>query len=337
MAKADENDKRSRRGIDPWVLGLLILLALVGGAGIFTQQRDLEQQVAELSLSLGRQGESRIETAEAVQSLRQELNREIEALREHQRSALLDTHNRLDLGLGELASEFASEFEQLRDAEARLAAGQNDAERIAERVEDDLSALRAGIADIHLEMQQVVGALRTEVHTELASSSVWAEGSLEHLAERIDAMDALVAERFGSTRASIERLETSQLRLQELHALHERTSALEAVLLAVDQRFAAADERIDRLTLIAHEALDAVEAGFVTVRAPEVQAREEYIVYRVRPGETLWDIAAALTGSSLMYELIMEYNGLETATRLRIGQELRIPVQVLAVPAVTQI
>jgi len=57
--------------------------------------------------------------------------------------------------------------------------------------------------------------------------------------------------------------------------------------------------------------------------------REELIVYRVRPGETLWEIAAALTDSPLNYRTLMELNGIESPPRLRAGQDLLVPVRIL--------
>lgn len=57
--------------------------------------------------------------------------------------------------------------------------------------------------------------------------------------------------------------------------------------------------------------------------------RERVVLYRVRGGETLWEIARSLTGSALNYRVLMEYNGLQQPEQLQAGQLLRIPPEYL--------
>jgi nucleoid-associated protein YgaU len=49
-------------------------------------------------------------------------------------------------------------------------------------------------------------------------------------------------------------------------------------------------------------------------------------VYVVKPGDTLWDIAANQLGNGLRYKEIAELNGLNDADYIYQGQELKLPI-----------
>ncbi|MEX2520903.1 MAG: LysM domain-containing protein, partial [Paracoccaceae bacterium] len=49
------------------------------------------------------------------------------------------------------------------------------------------------------------------------------------------------------------------------------------------------------------------------------------MVYVVKSGDTLWDIAKANLGDATLYTKIVEANGLASGAVLAIGQELKLP------------
>jgi tetratricopeptide (TPR) repeat protein len=59
---------------------------------------------------------------------------------------------------------------------------------------------------------------------------------------------------------------------------------------------------------------------------------EAYIVHRVQPGETLVIIAKRYYGDHRQFEAIARFNGLSDATRVHVGQELRLPGLAAAPP-----
>lgn len=59
--------------------------------------------------------------------------------------------------------------------------------------------------------------------------------------------------------------------------------------------------------------------------ADPATAADTAMIYVVRPGDTLWDIAKAKLGDATLYTRIIEMNGLPSGAVLSIGQELRLP------------
>lgn len=81
---------------------------------------------------------------------------------------------------------------------------------------------------------------------------------------------------------------------------------------------------------VAREIALQFDAGAATpVLAPVEMSETDAIMYRVRRGETLWDISASLTGTALNYTVLMEYNNLESPPRLQTGQRIYIPTYLL--------
>lgn len=156
--------------------------------------------------------------------------------------------------------------------------------------------------DLAGQVERVATAVQTEAGTRLAA--------FQELVQRIESLRSAIDQ----LTAAQERLEAFVSRLSEQIAQLEERGAQNAAVPAAAQPVAA------------HPAPPAPEAP----EPAAAEARESVILYRVRAGETLWDIAGSLTGSALNYPVLMEYNGLDSPPRLRAGQILRIPVQYLA-------
>lgn len=120
-------------------------------------------------------------------------------------------------------------------------------------------------------------------------------------------------------------------------AIGHLDTALASFELRQSQEIAAIGAELDRinkemarlaseLTASQTALLDSTEM-LETLRQPfEAPAEHQSVVYRVRPGDSLSEIAYSLMGSPLDYPLIAEANALESPELILPGQELVIPV-----------
>jgi tetratricopeptide (TPR) repeat protein len=58
----------------------------------------------------------------------------------------------------------------------------------------------------------------------------------------------------------------------------------------------------------------------------EIEKVQGYILHTIQPNETLATVAARYYGDHRKFHLIAQYNELEDATKIRVGQEIKIPV-----------
>jgi tetratricopeptide (TPR) repeat protein len=64
----------------------------------------------------------------------------------------------------------------------------------------------------------------------------------------------------------------------------------------------------------------------LTVVSKEMEAVQGYILHTIQPNETLATLAGHYYGDHRKFHLIAQYNELEDATKIRAGQEIKIPV-----------
>jgi tetratricopeptide (TPR) repeat protein len=66
----------------------------------------------------------------------------------------------------------------------------------------------------------------------------------------------------------------------------------------------------------------------------EIEKVQGYILHTVQPNETLATMAGRYYGDHRKFHLIAQYNELEDATKIRVGQEIKIPV-IAGIPIIT--
>lgn len=128
--------------------------------------------------------------------------------------------------------------------------------------------------------------------------------------------DALHGKATGrETRAALGELDTAlatfELRHnQEIARLHEELAEIKQAMLAETESL--------------HRQIELTTA--TTDAQPPIAKERSSITYRVRPGDSLSEIAYSLLGSPLHYRVIAEANHLATPELILPGQELQIPL-----------
>lgn len=327
------------RTIAAWAV-CLALLAILGGA--FLQLRQLGAQLDALT--------SRVESRQVAQriahtDLRADLEGQVAALRAELAALQSGTATELEASVTALATSLGLAEDTMRADVQALRLGLES--WVAEFSDHLVWAEREVVR-----LQADVGAQLRGVHEELAANRTHAAEQVQAAREAIDQLAANVAQ--GADALALARQLAGQLgdiehtvaaidgRLgnveQGAARTLQRVAGIEHEAAFTDARFAMTEDELSQ----AHARLDHIDAWLehaaelalmeprvVQVAAEPPPSREAIIVYRVREGEVLWDIAAALTGSALNYRRIMEMNGLEVPALLRAGQELRVPIHVL--------
>ncbi len=222
-------------------------------------------------------------------------------------------------------SSVSQRLESLRDRVDGLSAieVQQTTGRV-ESLEAAVAGLREGVEALRgdlLGVHEEVGALR---------------GDLVAHGEEIDTLRGelrAVARETSALRTDVSRSQTEIEGVRGDSAA--RAAEVDAQILALDERISSLVELVE-FTQIALDGLAAPAVASTAAPVPAAptslgEAGQDVIVYRVRPGETLWEISISLTGSALNYPVLMEYNELPSPPQLRAGQQLIVPVSILVV------
>ncbi|NIQ39943.1 MAG: LysM peptidoglycan-binding domain-containing protein [Proteobacteria bacterium] len=96
--------------------------------------------------------------------------------------------------------------------------------------------------------------------------------------------------------------------------------------------------RKEFLTALRYNPENAEAKDMLTAASKEIEQVKRYIVHTIRPDESLSTLAGRYYGDYRKFHLIAQYNELEDATKVRAGQEIKIPViegmPIMADPAV---
>lgn len=95
-------------------------------------------------------------------------------------------------------------------------------------------------------------------------------------------------------------------------------------LWAIADKFLGNGDRYREIMLLNNLKSDIITPGQI-LRIPQMQDNNDIVYYRVRRGDTLWDLALKFLGSGDEYRKIMDINGL-TSDTIYPGQILKIPI-----------
>ena len=111
-----------------------------------------------------------------------------------------------------------------------------------------------------------------------------------------------------------------KLELQELAEEHYQTG------LAYHQKGQYGNARKEFLTALRYDPEHSEAKEKPTATSEEIEQVERYILHTVQPDESISTLAEHYYGDYRKFHLIAEYNELEDATKVTVGQEIKIPV-----------